>query len=455
MTGKRSRWKIILFALPFVIGTTGYLVAGETVTDSLYSSIALYGMSPISDAFNVWIEIARWTAPLATATALLYAFTKLLAYFRWRIGCIFHDSVAVYTDSDIKISFGDKTREIYSADVRRPAKSHIILMKNDTDCFDFYDKNRDSFKNRNVYIGLHEMELGLLKENPDISYFDINGTISRLLWKEIKLWNRHSGSPIKVVIWGSGALAESILSHGLLLNIFSPMQHIRYVMAGDDAFHIKHPELQLMNNDEIIYLQKDSEMAWSELSNADIVIVADETSASAFQMIAVRARNAAIYYYSRHKRDVGEIISLGTITAFGRDADIYTDECIRQEKLIAEAKKMNQSYAEKYGGVADWGKLSGFLKWSNISSADYIQVLKDVIANNPSLDDDVCAELEHIRWCRFHYLNYWKYGIPESGRPKDAELRIHSCLKPYNELSEEDKDKDKAVVTEARGLIIG
>ena len=20
------------------------------------------------------------------------------------------------------------------------------------------------------------------------------------------------------------------------------------------------------------------------------------------------------------------------------------------------------------------------------------------------------AELEHIRWCRFHYLNHWKYG---------------------------------------------
>lgn len=454
MKKRSDRWKIVLFVLPFVIGAIGYLTAGETVTDSLYAAISLYGMSQISDSFNAWIEIARWTAPLATATALLYAFTKLLAYFMWRIGSIFHDSVAVYSDSDIKISFGDNVREIYSTNVRRPAKSHIILMKNDTDSFDFYHNNRESLRNRRVYIGLHEMELGLLKDNSDISYFDIAGTISRLLWKKIKIWNRYTGDPIKVVIWGSGALAESILSHGLLLNIFSPMQQIRYVMAGDDAFHIKHPELQLMNHDEIIYLQKDSENAWSELSDADIVMIANETTASAFQMVAVCARNADLYYYSRHERDIGDVISLGKITPFGRDADIYTDECIRQEKLVAEAKKMNQSYAEKYGGVADWRKLSGFLKWSNISSADYIQVLKEVIAQNPSLDDDAFAELEHIRWCRFHYLNYWKFGVPESGRPKDAELRIHSCLKPYDELSQEDKEKDKAVVIQARSQMM-
>ena len=446
--------KAVLFILPFIVGGIGYILAGESISDSFYAAASLYGMNLVFDATNIWIEIARWAAPFATATALLYAFTKLLTYLKWRIVSFFHDSVAVYTDSDIQIEFGDKVREIYSAEVKKSAKSHIILMENDVDSFDFYERNRKSLKNKKVYIGLHEMEPGLLKENADVVYFDISGTIARLLWKKIKIWDKREKDSVKIVIWGNGTLAENILSYGLLLNLFSTGQHIRYVMVGDDIFHIKHQKMQLMNEDEITYLSGDSEDGWNELSDADIVIVADRISASTFQKVAVCARNAKLYYFSRHKGDIGDIVSAGVIVPFGRDEDIYTDESIRQEKLIDEAKKLNASYAEKYNGVSEWKNLSGFLKWSNISSADYMYVLKNIISNNPALDDDTLAELEHIRWCRFHYINYWKFGIPENGRTKDEKLKVHSCLRLYNELSEEDKDKDRAVVTEVRSKMV-
>ena len=56
---------------------------------------------------------------------------------------------------------------------------------------------------------------------------------------------------------------------------------------------------------------------------------------------------------------------------------------------------------------------------------------------------ELLSELEHIRWCRYHYLNNWKYGVPNDGKPKDAVRRIHTDLIPYKELPEEEKRKDR------------
>ena len=51
--------------------------------------------------------------------------------------------------------------------------------------------------------------------------------------------------------------------------------------------------------------------------------------------------------------------------------------------------------------------------------------------------DEKIAELEHIRWCRYHYLHNWKYA-PHT----DAAKRVHNCLIPFEDLSEEEKIKD-------------
>ena len=53
------------------------------------------------------------------------------------------------------------------------------------------------------------------------------------------------------------------------------------------------------------------------------------------------------------------------------------------------------------------------------------------------------AELEPIRRCRYHFLNNWKYGVPENGKNKDMERRIHKLLIPYGQLEEAEKEKDR------------
>ena len=101
----------------------------------------------------------------------------------------------------------------------------------------------------------------------------------------------------------------------------------------------------------------------------------------------------------------------------------------------------------------EWRKLDSFSRSSNVSAADYHEVrllmLKEQGQSAGQITPDLLeklSELEHIRWCRFHYLNNWKYGEPESGRAKDAARHIHRDLIPYGELSESEKEKDRSSV---------
>lgn len=438
------------FLVPFVLGSVGYIIEGNRVTDSIYAGFSLYFTSIVLDSYNIWIEIARWTAPLATATAILSIFEKAGRNILWRLQSRLGDSAAVYTDTDIRIVFDNKTRVFYAGrNIKQTAKSHIIMLDSDTASLKFYEENKDKLRGGSVYIGLREIDYGLVKEKKEVHFFDINGAVSRLLWEHAALW-RAQKEKASVVIWGGGHLAESILSYGLLTNLYSNKQKITYHMVGNESFQIKHPQMPLMNRDEIIFhSEKDSE-SWDVVRKADMVIIAESVSAALMQAIAVNGRNARIYYYSQMAGDVGDCLQLTNLIPFGRDADIYTDENIRREKLVEEAKRQNLEYAEKYNGEADWNKLGGFLQWSNISSADFGHVLAGLLKQNPELDDDILAELEHIRWCRFHYLNYWTYGEPMDGRDKDPVWRIHKCLCPYQELSPNNKRKDKTVVAKIR-----
>lgn len=435
----------VFCVIPLIIGAIGYAVSGEMITDSLYASFALYFTNPVSDAYNGYIEIARWTAPLVTATAILYALGNFWNNVIGWLKCLWKDSVAVYSDEEVKIQFGKNVKAVYPGEkFKSYAKSHIILCSSDQKSLKLFEDNRNKLKGKQVYIGLRELEAGLIKEVDSAILFDINGSIARELWKEIKLWN--SGKEdIRVVVYGNSLLAQDILSCGLLLNLFSKKQKISYHVISEKAlFQIKHPELPLLNNDEIFYHSDLDQNAWHIIRTADIVIVADVVSADMFQTFLVNSPVGKMYYYSPTVGDVGDYIAFRHPTAFGREEGIFTDENIRRQKLVRAAIKLNQEYVDREKkGERDWNKLSNFLKNSNISAADYDEVRADL---SGSVEMKELDELEHIRWCRFHFLNYWKEGTPANGESKDEEARIHKDLTPYDKLSEDEKKKDRTVI---------
>lgn len=75
----------VLAILPMAIGVLGYMLAGEMFSNALYAAFALYFTNPISDAYNVFVEAARWTAPLVTATAILCVLQSVWDALRYRI----------------------------------------------------------------------------------------------------------------------------------------------------------------------------------------------------------------------------------------------------------------------------------------------------------------------------------------------------------------------------------
>lgn len=439
----------ILGVVPFIVGSVGYIAAGEGVTDSMYASFALYFVNPVSDEHNILIEFARWTAALVTTTVILFAVRSVWKNIGYWFKCLFKESVAVYSDAGVEIVFDKKVEAIYPGrELKHLAKSHIIMLESDTDSLKFYEENKKLLEGRAVYIGLKEIEYGLMRNDPDVTFFDINGSTARKLWKSIGVWRRGKEA-YKIAIYGSSALAGNVLSCGLLLNLYSKTQRISYsLISNDDTYVVKHKEMETGNGDELHYYSTDEDRAWDVIKTSDIVILAEEPSAELLQAVSVVCQDGEVYYYSPKAGDVGDYLQQRNIRSFGREDDIFTDENIRQEKLLEKAKQLNLRYAKAYGGEKDWKKLSGFLKWSNISSADFNEILGELI--DTGADIEMLSELEHIRWCRFHYLNYWKYGIPENGKIKDAEKRIHMCLVSYSKLGEDEKEKDREVVLSAR-----
>jgi len=144
----------------------------------------------------------------------------------------------------------------------------------------------------------------------------------------------------------------------------------------------------------------------------------------------------------------------GNITVFDWEGEANKLENIFSLDRIKHAKQIVLRYASSHenveespqNGDAIWQTCSSFVRYSNIGAADYHAVRKVMIGDKAIEGEflELLSELEHIRWCRYHYSNNWTYGIPDDKtKAKDPEKRIHSCLRPYSELSEQEKEKDR------------
>lgn len=442
-----------LVLLPLVIGTTGYIISGEMFSNALYAAFALYFTNPISDAYNLYIEIARWLGPLVTATAIICAIQSVWQSLRNRI-CLLgkKDSVSVYSDGDNSISFGKAVSAIYPGDkFKSYAQEHIIMFSSDQKNLQFYEEHRSDLLKKKVYIGIKDIEGCFLNLAGDITVFDINSSIARILWKEISLWNKGKDS-FDLVVWGGNPLSGDIISTGLQLNLFSRNQKIRYhVIADNNIFRIRHDELKLMNDDELLYYDSVDSNIWDVISKADIVIISDIPDPETLQTIAVKAGESELYYYSPHEGDIASYFSYGNMKPFGREEVVFTDENIRRGGLIRKAIALNDHYANLYGTEKNWNVLSGFLKASNVSASDFGEVLCDL---KGKVSEEEQAELEHIRWCRFMFLNYYTFGIPENGKNRDDVKRIHKDLMAFDELDPDEKVKDLEAIRITRNLYV-
>ena len=472
MKPKKILW-VLLFIMPFILGTIGYCMEGEALLDALYAAFVLYAVNPVSDASNWLIIIAKWFAPFVLASGLLMALQGIWQRMAESWIGLHKGAVAIYCDNEYgKLLAGNVKKGILVKEEKvRDVDEHILFFSDDIKNLNFYQQNEKFFREKKVYIQLNEMDSFLLRQNT-IHFFHINEIIARQYWREHHLLPYLNGEKfsVKIAVVGFGELGQNILNYGLLNNIYDLDQQIEYHIWGNSCLYEHSMEgMDLMNGDRIIYHGENWQEQIQQFIEMDRIIITDEPQMELLQTFFYICNDAEIHYYDPGSALLENIYKKEHLVSFGRYTDILTESNIKDEELYHTAKELNYKYACLYGSVSgeadkketeieeQWELLDGFTKGSNIASADYHEIRRLLLTKakkeRKELPIEQLGRMEHIRWCRFHYLNHWSYGVPENGKNKDAVRKIHVCLLPFDKLTKEDQKKDYDAVEVLLGLM--
>lgn len=472
-------WGLVVVA--FVMMFIGYGMRGEVWYDAMYYALQAFFIEfNDAESGNVILYVGRAVCPLLTVTGLFVVLRngmKIIAdWWVSRLG----NATAVYYDTEQMKEFGKDFRRpvLMGEKVNKRAKSHVLLFAKDVDNLTFYEQMEGKIKKGSkVYIRMENIESKLLKESK-VYHFNTNEIIARTYWQERNLqkYLKNGKMNVKIAILGFEALGQNLLDYGLMNNVYSLDQSIAYHVWGDSLLYRNLLEdFDKMNGDTITYHDGDWREALEQLRSFDRIIVAQEADVELLQALLYLSSDAKIDFYNPEGADLSKVYMGDKLTEFGMLTDVLTEEMIKTDKLYRDAKKVNYNYTVKYDESgqytwerpdveevmeAAWQELDGFTKGSNVACADYhkirLMVMETLGLRLETLtesDMEMLAEMEHIRWSRYHYVNHWHYGklkdMPVKkgkNQPKNPAKRLHTCLVPYAELSEENKEKDKDAI---------
>lgn len=456
--------KVIVFFIPFILGTIGFcLIEGEPLNDALFFSIGFYTLNNLDNATNLFIELARWTAPLVTVSGIIMTVAALKSRCRNLLTYLRGGSIAVYGSEEeteyVLEQLGRHGIRIESEE-RFPLAERYILMRRESENFLYYQRFYRKLCEKPVYLRCDSMNGRVTGAH--LNLFFEEETAARVFWKRQDLYKevKEKGFRFTIVFLRFSLLEQQLLLWGLQNNIFHPEQEIRYHIFGEreelEKFRRIYHELSQIE-DPVIFHEKPWYEEMELLCEADRLIVSDSSGLLGDILFAVPQKCIDVLAVNPEEVLHYEAQERLRVFFWSREAEMVSN--ILEEKTLTRAKAINLRYASLYSGTeetkanlnAEWGKLNTFTKYSNISSADYHEVQLKMIEewkkeNNREEPDEgylmELAELEHIRWNRYHYLNNWRYAVPENGKNKDMSKRIHKDLVPFSHLTEAEKEKD-------------
>lgn len=460
--------KIILLCIPLVVGLAGLaLMAGEPFTDALFHCICMYVLNYQETPANGFVELARWTAPLAAVGGVVMAITAardwLHNFFRYCRG----KSIAVFgPETEKRELLARLGKRGINVKDRFVFAQRYILLDDEAKNFNFYDRYREVLKGHDVYLRCRPLQAHSIVSR-NLHPFCPEEMAARLFWKKRYMYNvsKNCGHQMQIVFLGFGALGEELLHYALLNNIFSPTQRIEYHIFGNgDTFSAIHTGLASIS-DPVEFHQEAWHTQLSLLEQAQALIVLEqENQLTLLEDLLLATTRSGIDVFVADRTIMELFAAQKRLELFYWIQEVQKPEYILNDMLIEQAKRIHLHYASIYDGVPEkdenmekeWQKLDdAFLRYSNISAADYHEVRLKMLASMGQPADvqqlspellDLLAELEHIRWCRHHYLNNWEFGIPENGTRKDPQKRIHADLLPFEKLSDVEREKDRESV---------
>lgn len=456
--------KRLLLIVPLLVGTVGFLLSGScSLPDALFRCLTMYALNYGDTPPNALVEIARWTAPLATAGGILMAAAALRERLRGFFLYLRSDSVAVFgPETGRERMLRALGRRGVRCEGRPPKARRYVLLDSEEANLAYYSANRERFGARPVYLRCESLPVQTPVDS-NMILFSVEETAARLYWRLYPLYRTAAAAAydLDVVLLGYGRLGEELLLRGLQTNVFSPSQKLRYHVFGDCAetlaVHTGIGEIE----DKVIPHEEPWYKAASLLSGAKRIIVLQQTDQAALlRDLHLLLPRSEVSVFLAPNAPAKLLSGEYGMDCFDWRAEAEKPENVLEDRRYLLAKTINLRYCNLYGGTpetpenreAEWEKLDAFTRGSNISAADYheirLQMLRE-LGLEPDYDKlppdavELLSELEHIRWCRYHYLNNWRCGEPENGKRKDPAKRIHADLVSYGGLTDPEKQKDR------------
>lgn len=378
------------------------------------------------------------------------------------------------------------------------ADNVIIMCEKDSTAMNFYNYYSDSLADMNVYVRLNNTDPDLLGKS-SIKFFNTYEIVTSNYWKERDLFEYMNGRELNVniAITDFNLMGIELLRSALLTNLYTLDQKITYHVFGDSVIYRElTSNFKTMNNDKIIFHDEPWYKSIYLLKTMDRIIVPSNNQNRILEYIMQVCTDVDIDFYNPGIADSSKYFTSERLHPFGMPEQCYTYDNIVSDNTYKIAKELyssvisadrgnnnidmdeydnddiNRNYSsqaaagkskydindERILGSAsvnkddelasammdhEWFKLNGFMRASYKSAASFhvthIKCLQYLKAFGIEPTDEERGREEHVRWCRFYFLHFWNYGVPENGKRGDHKLKIHKNLRPFDELEEEEK----------------
>ena len=142
---KQKRFRFFLLAIPIAIGMIGFLVDGKcSLSDALFNCVTMYIFEYGDTPPNTLVDIARWLAPLATASGILLFLSITKESIRNAFRRLRGNTIAVYGP---EAEQEQALRELGKISIRGKDKfvkaDRYILLGNEEENVAFYTKYKN------------------------------------------------------------------------------------------------------------------------------------------------------------------------------------------------------------------------------------------------------------------------------------------------------------------------
>ena len=490
--------KAVVFFLPFIIGTLGFLMEMQDgLLNAMYRAMRLYVIEMDCEYASVTalIEIARWTAPVMSAAAILTALSSAFGWMKNSIRVRRKGAVAIHGDSEKASLLADSLgRHMVMGEkpVNMKAPNQVLMFREDREMLAYLNANREKlFRNDNkVYLCTEHLVRSNFS-NRNLIVCNYPEICARTYWKEYPL-RYHSGERTIVLIGFSG-YGQEILTQALLRNVYAPDSRITYHVFGDASEYLGwHSELSQIvslgddgQGDRVCFHQE----AWSScgevLSGADRIILAEDEEVVNMTTLNILERyylTGTIHIRVNNPRILQDFST--SVVAFGTAEQLCTEAAILGEEDVRDAKRIHAGYCRQYlcerkdsciepeqcltcSRFQDsWYSQTSFSHHSNMAQADHIPVKIQILLGDDFRSVENAGEqaarvydglseqerfrlmeTEHVRWMRYHIMNNWRYAPVRSNEKKQ-----HPLLVPFQQLDLENQLKDEAAWKNAFSL---